>query len=96
MQVFNVFVCRSSVKSVFATSLLDNRLIVWAVVVEIVLLLLIVYAPWGNALLGTAPVPPALWLVLLPFGVTMLMLEEVRKWVVRRHLRASTTNPPDS
>jgi magnesium-transporting ATPase (P-type) len=35
MQVFNVFVCRSSVKSVFATSLLDNRLIVWGVAVEI-------------------------------------------------------------
>jgi magnesium-transporting ATPase (P-type) len=86
MQIVNVFLCRSSVRSVFATGVFDNRLIVWGVVLEIVLLLAIDYTPWGNVLLGTAAVPAELWLFMVPFAAGMLVLEELRKWLVRRTL----------
>ena len=86
MQIVNVFLCRSSVRSVFSTGIWNNRLILWGVVLEILLILLITYTPWGNFLLGTAAAPGELWLFIMPFAAGMLVLEELRKWVVRRTL----------
>jgi calcium-translocating P-type ATPase len=86
MQIVNVFLCRSSVRSVLSTGLFNNRLIAWGVVLEIVLALAINYTTLGNALLDTAPIPGALWLILIGFAAVMLVLEELRKWVVRRSL----------
>ena len=94
MQIVNVFLCRSSVRSVFSTGLFGNRLIVWGVVLEIVLALLINYTSVGNWLLDTAPVPGELWLLLIASGAGMLALEELRKWIARKirndHLVRST------
>lgn len=87
MQIVNVFLCRSAVRSVLSTGIFNNRLIVWGVVLEFALLVLIGYTPWGNFLLGTAAVPGEFWLFILPFAGGMLILEELRKWLVRRTLR---------
>ncbi len=90
MQVVNVFLCRSAVRSVFSMRPFDNPLIVWGIVVEIALLLAANYAPWANALLSTLPVPGAVWLLLVPFALGILALEELRKALVRRrHARAA-------
>jgi sodium/potassium-transporting ATPase subunit alpha len=86
MQVVNVFLCRSSTRSVFSTGLFGNPLIICGVITEIALLLLINYTPWGNALLGTAGIEKQVWLFVIPFGAGMLILEELRKWIVRRRL----------
>jgi sodium/potassium-transporting ATPase subunit alpha len=84
MQIVNVFSCRSANRSVFSTGLLGNPLILWGVLLEIVLILLIDYTSWGNLLLGTAPIGGAVWLFVAPFGVGLLMLEELRKHLVGR------------
>lgn len=62
-------------------------MILWGVGLEIGLLLAFDYTLWGNLLLGAAPVPGTLWLFILPFAVGMLVLEELRKWIVRGSLR---------
>ena len=93
MQIVNVFLCRSSVRSIFSVGFADNPLILWGVALELAFLLLINYSPWVNTLLGTAPVPPALWLFILPLALAMLALEETRKWLVRRTL--PTSQPPE-
>src|SRR5664280_2801162 len=87
MQIVNVYLCRSSVRSAFSTRFFDNRLIVGGVVLEIALILLIDYTPWGNLILSTAPVPGEVWLFVIPFAAGMLVLEELRKWIVRRSFR---------
>ena len=90
MQIVNVFLCRSSVRSVFLTGFFGNRLIVLGVILEMVLALAINYTSAGNWLLGTAPVPGELWLLLIALGAAMLVLEELRKWVSRKLLHNST------
>ena len=95
MQIVSVFLCRSSVRSVFSTGLFGNRLILWGVMVEIVLALVINYASVGNWLLDTAPVPGELWLLLIASGAGMLALEELRKWIARKILRNEPTRPID-
>jgi sodium/potassium-transporting ATPase subunit alpha len=87
MQIVSVYLCRSSVRSVFSMRLLDNRLIVAGVALELASLLLVNYLPLANVLIGTAAVPPTLWLFLVPFAAAMLAFEELRKWIVRQALR---------
>jgi magnesium-transporting ATPase (P-type) len=84
MQVANVFVCRSATESVLARGLRGNRLILAGVAVEVALLIGIAYTPLGHALLATAPLEAAVWLVPLPFAAAMIGLDEARKAFVRR------------
>ena len=83
MQVVNVFLCRHPTRSVFGRDG-RNRLIGYGIIFELALLALIDYTPWGNALFGTAPLGIEVWLFIVPFGIGMLLLEELRKVVVRR------------
>jgi len=83
-QTVNVLLCKSPRRSVFTARFLDNPLILPAVALELVLVLAIVYTPWGNLVFGTAPLDAAVWLFILPFMGLMLALEEGRKWLVRR------------
>ena len=83
MQVANVFLCRSRRQSVFSFGLFSNPLILWGLLVEVSLILLITYTPWGNLVFGTAPIPLAVWPFVVPFALGMFALEELRKWIVR-------------
>jgi sodium/potassium-transporting ATPase subunit alpha len=84
MQIVNVFLCRSTSRSVFSVGLLGNPLIGWGVILEIALIVLIDYTPWGNLIFGTAPISVQAWLFVIPFGVVLFASEELRKWLVRR------------
>lgn len=87
MQVANVFICRSDRRSLFAQGLFSNKLILVGIALEIAIIALIDYTPWGNAIFGTAPIPAQVWLFILPFAGAMIALEELRKYVAM-HLRA--------
>jgi magnesium-transporting ATPase (P-type) len=93
-QVANVFACRSESESAFARAALGNRLILAGVAVEVGLLLAIVYTPVGHALLATAPLDAAVWLVPLPFAAAMLALDEARKAALRRRAARRAQRPP--
>jgi sodium/potassium-transporting ATPase subunit alpha len=84
MQVANVFACRHERQSAFARGLRGNPLLLWGVAAEIALILLIDYTPAGNLLFQTAPIGLEAWLVMAPFAGALLLLEELRKWTVRR------------
>jgi sodium/potassium-transporting ATPase subunit alpha len=84
MQVVNVILCRHPVISVFSRGLSRNRLIGYGIVFELVLLALIAYTPWGNALFGTAALDADVWLFIIAFMPGMLLVEELRKAVLRR------------
>jgi sodium/potassium-transporting ATPase subunit alpha len=83
-QVVNVFLCRSERDTVFGENPFSNRMILWGVASEIILILVIVYTPIGHAVFGTAPLPFPVWLFMLPFALLMLLAEELRKLIVRR------------
>jgi sodium/potassium-transporting ATPase subunit alpha len=69
---------------VFRLGFFSNPLILWGVALEIGSLWAIGYTPWGNLVFGAAPPPSGLWLLLAPFALAMLVLEELRKWLVHR------------
>jgi magnesium-transporting ATPase (P-type) len=84
MQIVNVFLCRSDTRSACSTGLFGNPLIIWGVVLEITLMLIIDYTPWGHVILGTAPLAERVWLYLGRFAAGMLLLEEAHKGFVRK------------
>jgi magnesium-transporting ATPase (P-type) len=87
LQVVNVFLCRHPHRSIVATGLGGNPLIVAGIALEVGLIAAIVYTPWGQWLFSTAALEWEVWVFLLPLGAAMLILEEARKAVVRRAAR---------
>jgi magnesium-transporting ATPase (P-type) len=83
MQVVNVFLCRDPRASAFGARPV-NSLIYAGIAFELALILAIIYTWPGNALVGTAPIGIETWLFILPFAGAMLLLEEGRKWWLRR------------
>ena len=86
MQIANVFLCRSERQSILARSLTSNKLILAGIATGLLLIGLIVYTPWGQALFGTAPIALVVWIFIIPFALGMLALEELRKWLIRNFL----------
>jgi len=56
------------------------------VLLEIALIVLIDYTPWGNLIFATAPISAKVWLFVIPFGIVLFIAEELRKRLVRRML----------
>jgi magnesium-transporting ATPase (P-type) len=87
MQIANLFICRSPQSSIFSYRP-QNPFIALGIAVEITIILLINYTPWGNAIFATAPLPLSVWSFVAPFAIAMLALEETRKllqrfWIMR-------------
>jgi sodium/potassium-transporting ATPase subunit alpha len=83
-QIANVFACRSERLSVFRLGLLSNPLILLGIGAEVGLLLLMVYTPFGHWILGTQPLPLWIWGLLILGAIGLLLVEEGRKFIVRR------------
>jgi sodium/potassium-transporting ATPase subunit alpha len=85
MQVVNVYMCRSARRSLFSVGLTGNRLIIFGVLLEISVLLFACYTPLGNKLIGTSPLGLDVLIFILPFGLLMIVVEELRKWWSRKN-----------
>lgn len=85
-QIVNVFLCRSTTRSVFKTSLFSNNLLMIGIGIEIAILAIINYASLGNYLFATAPLDWKIWLYVMPFAAAMIFLEELRKYWVRNNI----------
>ena len=83
-QMVNVFVCRHPLLPLWRFPLLENRLLLIGLAAEACLLLAIVYTPWGNRVLGTAPLTADVWLYAAPFALLLGGAEEARKWLARK------------
>jgi magnesium-transporting ATPase (P-type) len=97
MQLVNVQLCRSDRTSAFTSARQSNSLILAGVVIELVLMLLIAYTPFGHAIFDTAPIGVDAWLFVVPFAAAMWGAEEARKWAVRamhrRHQQLAEPSP---
>jgi sodium/potassium-transporting ATPase subunit alpha len=83
-QVANVFACRSDRVSLTQLGWFGNPLLLWGIVTELVVLALIIYTPWGNAIFATSPLPAWIFGPLLLGALMLLLAEESRKLIVSR------------
>ena len=94
LQVANVFLCRQPRRASFGVGFFSNSLLFWAIAVELGLLLFALYTPWGNQLFATQPLPLSVWLLAAGCGLLMVLLEELRKWLLRRYERRNAAALP--
>jgi magnesium-transporting ATPase (P-type) len=87
MQMANAFACRSAPASLFTIGPLSNRLLVWAVLTELAMLIAFVYVGPLADLLGMRPLDLEHWLPVLVTPFVLLAAEEARKALVRARLR---------
>jgi Ca2+-transporting ATPase len=85
-QMFGVFNCTSLYWSAGSSMTRKNPFLIIAVAVSLLLQLVVVYAPFMNALFHTVPLGLRDWAVILSCSALVLIVEEARKAVVRaRH-----------
>jgi calcium-translocating P-type ATPase len=87
-QIGNLFACRTDRESAFAVGLFKNRLVLWGIAAEVTMLLALIAIPPLRHAFGLMPVRFAEWWILLFYPPTILFLEEMRKRVARRRVRA--------
>jgi magnesium-transporting ATPase (P-type) len=85
-QIGNVFAQRAQDVSVRHVDWFTNRLVWIGIASELTIILLIVYAPPLQSVIGTAALPAVSWLWLLPLAPLLLLADEARKLLTRpRH-----------
>lgn len=93
-QLGNLLATRTNVRSAFSLSLARNRWLLPCLGAEIVLLLLIVYAPPLQGVFGTTGLPTIEWVLLFSIAPVILLLEEGRKYALRVRLPSAPMRVP--
>lgn len=83
-QIGNVFACRTERESVFKIGFLGNRLILFGILTEIILIIVIVYFEPMQKVFNTASLSLVDWLVLSSFIPIIFFGEELRKYLFSR------------
>ncbi len=83
-QVGTAFAVRTARSSLRSVGVFSNRHLIVAIVAELLLAALFVYAPPLQSLLGTAALPASDIAVLLPFPLIVWGADELRRYLIRR------------
>jgi Ca2+-transporting ATPase len=83
-QIGNLFAQRSERVSTFGISPFNNSMLWVGISTELVLAFLITYVPFFQNFVGTNSFPLINWFFLFALAPLLLILDELRKWLVRR------------
>ncbi len=83
-QIGNAFANRTNYDSVFKVGFFKNKLLLWGILSELIILFALVYIPKVNTLFNNTPIDLKYWLILLTFIPSVLIFEELRKLILRR------------
>lgn len=86
---FNAWNVRSETKSIFNTNVLENKYLLLATIWIILLQLFAVYNPFMQKYLHTTPLSWQDWLIMIPIASSIVVVEEIRKYFVRRNHKTS-------
>ncbi|CAG0940919.1 partial sodium/potassium-transporting ATPase subunit alpha,E; H+/K+-exchanging ATPase, partial [Candidatus Brocadiaceae bacterium] len=86
-QIGNVFACRTERESVFKVGFFENKLVLLGIVSELAIISTLIYTPFLQKIFGLAPIGLKQWGFLFVFTPFLFLMEEGRKWIVRRWRR---------
>lgn len=76
---------RTKYTSVFKIGLFSNRHIITGIIFEVALISLLIYVPFLQDIFNTHALGLAEWLFLIAIPIPLVLLEEGRKWLVRKY-----------
>ena len=83
-QFFHVWVCKTRRASIFRHGVMNNAATVYGTMVELCLLVILVYVPGVQDVMGAAPVDYVPWLIGAGSGVLTWIYSESIKYYARR------------
>jgi magnesium-transporting ATPase (P-type) len=86
-QIGTAFAVRTRRASLFSIGVFSNRYLLYAIVAELALAAVFVYAPPMQSLLGTAALPLHDLAFLLPYPFIVWGADESRRFLIRTHAR---------
>ncbi len=87
IQMVNAYNSRSSVRSVFQMGFFNNLWLLGSVAISVATVYMLVEVPFFNTWIHTAPLAWYEWLVIIVGSFAILVVEEIRKLVVRLRMR---------
>jgi Ca2+-transporting ATPase len=85
-QLGTLIAVRTSVQSAFSLKFGRNKWLLPAITLELIILMVLIYVPFLGQTFYTAPLEPIYWLCLFSLVPAIILVEEGRKFVVRRYL----------
>jgi len=82
-QWFNAWNCRHERKSVFQLNPFSNKLLLGSIITVIALQLFAVYNPFMQKILHTTALSLTDWLLIIPVASSIMVVEEIRKYIFR-------------
>jgi len=83
-QWFNALNCRSEIKSIFSLGFFSNKWLLAAMALVFALQVLVLHNPFMQKLFKTKPISLHEWGLVILASSSVVVLEELRKWVVRK------------
>jgi Ca2+-transporting ATPase len=86
-ELFRAFTARSEFYPLLKIGIFKNKLMTWAVLGSLVLILMVVYVPFLQPIFNTAPLGVAEWLEILPLVLIPSVAAEVTKLFLRKQIK---------
>ena len=83
-QIANVFTSRTRRESVLTKGFLSNRVILLGIASELMILVFIMFNPFGNLIFNTAAISLKYVALAIPFALLLLGIDELRKYGIRK------------
>ncbi len=83
-QIGNLLTQRSETTSIFKLPLNRNHMLWTGIFSEVFIVIMIVYLPVFNKFIGTGPFPIQNWGFLAAWIPSLIIFDEIRKWLLRR------------
>jgi len=93
-QWFNAWNCRSESKSIFQMNPFSNKFLAGATMGVISLQIFAIYNPFMQKILHTTSLSLSEWLVIIPIAASVVLVEEIRKFFMRRRMSSAATLKP--
>lgn len=87
LNIFNMFNVRSHIKSIFNKRFFNNKYLIIATLTASTLYVFSIYNPLMQKLLKTSPLDISDWLIIISVCVSLIVIEEIRKYIYRITLR---------
>jgi magnesium-transporting ATPase (P-type) len=87
-QIGNGYACRTERESIFRVGFFSNRLYLWGIISELILINLFVYLPFFQKLFGHQPLGLIDWVYLFLWTPVIFFASEGRKFFVRRKTKS--------
>ena len=86
-ELFRAFTARSEYYPLLKIGILKNKLMNWAVLGSLVLIILVIYVPFLQPIFNTAPLGWAQWLEILPLILVPSVAAEVTKYALQKKIQ---------